>query len=165
MWFPAIFSSVATLLLVFGVLTCNIIIHYFRNKNDLHKTALDRIMVDTVWSFILVISMFYLGGVLVICSSEEKYSYGFVLGFYVTYSVVKTGFVSASLVTISTKLCYIQYSGTMLEASDMSIYWYSMLTRVALMAFVTFLNALTTVSNKPPIEFMLYLKNPNDYVR
>lgn len=165
MWLEVIFFIFATVLLVLGVFLCSLIIHYFKSKNDLHKTALDTIMVDTVWSIIFLISTMYVGVILIIFSPEEKYSFGFVLGFTVTFFAVRVYFISASFVTILTKLCYIRFPGTMLETSDKTIYWCSILARLVLISLDIFLNHVKPMTNKPPAPFLHLLKNPHEYQR
>lgn len=158
-----IFLGIATLLFAFGLFLCSLIIHYLKSKDELHKTGFDRVMIDAIWSIIFYTASAYFG--LVLFTIPMEYSYGFVLGYTLTYNSFRYYFASATFVTILTKLLYIQWPEHMLGASDKKIYRYSLLVRLCLMTFVFSVNYLKPFSEKPPLEFQLLLDDPHEYPR
>lgn len=151
------FLFFSTLCLAFGLVSNGLILYYLKSKNELHTTAFDRSMMDSIWSVIFAGFTTFCGATLVLIPS--KVTNGIILMYTIVQVFSRINLACSTFVTILIKLGYIKHPGFMLETSDEIIYGVSLMMKVILILFVFLLNHLVPYKSIP-IEHLVLSNEP-----
>lgn len=133
-----ILTILASLLLLFGVLSNSLILTYFLQKSELQRTPYDFVFIDTLLATLLHLILVFLMLILGLFKPSIPYA---VLICLETLALLALYFFLASvLTTILVKILFLRFSGTMLEQSEQTVRLYALLARVVVVALVFFLN-------------------------